>query len=30
MLWARHLPSAEDLRKRAEDMQKLRRKEAMD
>jgi hypothetical protein len=26
MLWARHLLSAEDLRKRAEDLQKLRRK----
>jgi hypothetical protein len=27
MLWARHLLSAEDLRKRTEDLQKLRRKE---
>ncbi len=27
MQWARHLLSAEDLRKRAEDLQKLRRKE---
>jgi hypothetical protein len=27
MLWARHLLSAEDLRKRVEDLRKLRRKE---
>jgi hypothetical protein len=27
MQWVRHLLSAEDLRKRAEDLQKLRRKE---
>jgi hypothetical protein len=27
LLWARHRLSAEDLRKRAEDLQKLRRKE---
>jgi len=27
MLWARHLVSQEDLRKRADDLRKLRRKE---